>query len=129
MNQQLERLQKKRRKLNAALNSLSHKEEILQLKIGTFEKVVSQIVKLKTEDDQNLVDQVSAKLERTAEDLMEAKPSAGTYSEIHHLVTFPKRTASEVGEKILTLGSDLDFENRVRVQSNVVFSWSYKKSS
>ncbi len=128
MTQQLERLREKRRKLNATLNSLSHMEEVLQLKIDTIEKEPSQLRKLKPEDDQNPGGQVYAKLERIAEDLMEARPSAETYNEIQHLVTFPKRTASEGREKIRTLRSGLDFENRVRVQRNVVFSWTYTKS-
>jgi fructose-1,6-bisphosphatase len=127
MTQQLKRLRETRRNLQATLNSLNHKEEILQLKIDTIERETSQRGKLTPEDNRNPVGQVSAKLDRIAEDLMEAKPSAETYSEIHHLITFPNRTASEEEEKRRTLGSSLDFDNRVRVQRNVMFSWSYRK--
>lgn len=128
MTQKLERLQKKKRKLITTLKSLSHKEEILQLKIGKLEKTADQAAKRKTEDH-SPVDQVSAKLEKIAQNLMEAKPSAKSYSGIYHQFTFPKRNATQVEEKPITLRSGLNFENRVRVQRNVVFSWSYKKLS
>lgn len=129
MTQKLQRLQKKRRKLSATLKSLSHKEDILQLKIGMLEKTAAQEGKQKTIVDHSPVDQVSAKLEKIAENLMGEKPSAKSHSGIYHQFTFPGRNATQVKEETTALRSGLDFENRVRVQKNVVFSWSYKKLS
>jgi len=133
MSLELKKLQKKKTELRNELQSLSEKEEILGEKTKIFEeRLLIHKSRKKLIVEHNSVRHIigaQAKLKRLEERLSERKEYPRDFSEIQIQPAEPQPIKTAVEEKTFTPKSNSTPKNRLRLNGNLVFSWSYKKLS
>ncbi|MCW3986617.1 MAG: hypothetical protein NWE91_09480 [Candidatus Bathyarchaeota archaeon] len=133
MSLELKKLQKKETELRNELQSLSEKEGILGEKTKIFEeKLLIHKSRKKLIAEHNSVRQFAgaqAKLKKLEERLSERKEYPRDFSEIQIQQAEQQQIKTAVEEKTFPPKSNSTPKNRLRLNGNLVFSWSYKKLS
>jgi len=133
MSLELKKLQKKKTELRNELQSLSEKEEILGEKTKIFEGRLliheSRKKLIMAHNSTRHFIGAQSKLKKLEERLSERKEYPRDFSEIQIQPAEPQPIKTAVEEKTFSPKSDSTPKNRLRLNGNLVFSWSYKKLS